>query len=761
MAKRVYHNRRKTKRPWLDKTRIMVLLGLTLIAVGVATLWAYVSSAQGPLVAAWLIFLDQSLGWARYLIPLLLFGLGVWTIRQGNKRPWRWPWLELTGAFVILIVALALTSLLFDNPLVATQASAGGTVGRMVGTGVRVLVGQPSAIILLLVCGIAGLILILHIPFKSVVWSVGIVLVWVASLFQRFGFLVARGWRWFKHMVERKPQAVKLSAILPIAQGPAHPEAATTHPAGIKKTLTTSPQRKEGTDPSSDVEEVNTDGNIRGITSWVLPSVADMLLVRQDSQMSLGDIRNKARIIEETLRSLGVPATVVEVNPGPVVTQFGIEPGFVERYGRDGEVQRSKVKVSRIAALSNDLALALAASPIRIETPVPGKGIVGLEVPNGLLATVGLRGVIESTEFKALDARLALAIGRDVSGGAVVADLAKLPHLLIAGATNSGKSVCLNAIISCLLLHNTPDELKLVLVDPKRVELSQYDGIPHLLAPVVVERERVISVLNWLTREMDRRYRVFSAAGARNIGVYNESAQKNGEEKLPFIVLVIDELADLMIVSPEDVERAVCRLAQMARATGIHLVIAIQRPSVDVVTGLIKANFPARIAFAVTSQVDSRVIIDSPGADKLLGRGDALLMAPDSPQLARVQGCYVSEGELSRLVQFWKAQVVSPAPNTAPQNASGPGLQQTLWPLEPAGNEPDQADELILARAREVIRREGRASVTLLQRNLGIGYTRASRLIDQLEREGLIGPATGTSKAREIKTENTEEKSIE
>jgi S-DNA-T family DNA segregation ATPase FtsK/SpoIIIE len=260
---------------------------------------------------------------------------------------------------------------------------------------------------------------------------------------------------------------------------------------------------------------------------------------------------------------------------------------------------------------------------------------------------------------------------------------------------------------------------------------------------------------------MDRRYRVFSAAGARNIDVYNESAQKNDEEKLPFIVLVMDELADLMIVSPEDVEHAVCRLAQMARATGIHLVIATQRPSVDVVTGLIKANFPARIAFAVTSQVDSRVILDNPGADKLLGRGDALLMAPDSPQLARVQGCYVSEGELSRLVQFWKAQVASPAPTATPQNASGPGLQQTLWPLEPAGNEPDQADELILARAREVIRREGRASVTLLQRNLGIGYTRASRLIDQLEREGLIGPATGTSKAREIKTENTEEKSIE
>ncbi|MHB1355858.1 MAG: FtsK/SpoIIIE family DNA translocase [Anaerolineae bacterium] len=760
MAKRVYHNRRKSTHRWLDKTKVMVGLGLMLIVIGVATLWAFVSSIQGPLVSTWLTFLNHNLGWAAYLIPFLLSGLGVWIIRQGGKRPWRWPWLAITGAFIVLVVALALTSLLFDNPLSASQSGVGGALGRMVGAGVRALVGQAIAIILLLLCGVTGFALVLHIPLKSVVWFVGTALVWVASLFQRLGFLAARGWRWFKQGVERKVPAAKPPASLPISQKPLLSEASSTQKVGASSP-TSNPKAKDRVGTSLEIGEEGSEGGTRGVASWVLPSVADMLLVRQDSQMSLGDIRTKARIIEETLRSLGVPATVVEVNPGPVVTQFGIEPGFVERLGRDGEVQRAKVKVSRIAALSNDLALALAASPIRIEAPVPGKGIVGLEVPNGLHATVGLRGVIESPEFKAVNGKLTLALGRDVSGGAVVADLAKLPHLLVAGATNSGKSVCLNAIISCLLLHNTPDELKMVLVDPKRVELSQYNGIPHLLAPVVVERERVMSVLNWLIREMERRYRVFATVGARNVGVYNERALKNGEEKLPYIVLVMDELADLMIVSPEDVEHAVCRLAQMARATGIHLIIAVQRPSVDVVTGQIKANFPARIAFAVTSQVDSRVIIDSPGADKLLGRGDSLLMAPDSPQLARVQGCYVSEGELGRLVQFWKAQITSQPTAVTPLNASGPVIQQTLWPLEPSGGEPDQADERILSQARDVIRREGRASVTLLQRNLGIGYTRASRIIDQLEREGLIGPATGTSKAREVIMANTHEKQKE
>ncbi|NLG51804.1 MAG: DNA translocase FtsK, partial [Chloroflexi bacterium] len=343
---------------------------------------------------------------------------------------------------------------------------------------------------------------------------------------------------------------------------------------------------------------------------WVLPPIADILAETDETEVSLSDIREKTHIIEETLRSLGVPVTVVEVNPGPVVTQFGLEPGYIERRDRDGKVKRVKVKVSRISALSNDLALALAASSIRIETPVPGKGIVGLEIPNNETAVVGLRGIMESEQYRSISSRLAIGFGRDVSGAAVADDLSKLPHLLIAGATGSGKSVCMNTLVACLLCRNTPDDLRMLMVDPKRVELSLYNGIPHLLAPVIVELDRVVGVLTWVTNEMDRRYKEFAKVGARNIQTYNRMVEARGERKLPYIVVFIDELADLMMVAPEDVERLICRIAQMARATGIHLVIATQRPSVDVVTGLIKANFPARIAFAVTSQIDSRVILD-------------------------------------------------------------------------------------------------------------------------------------------------------
>ena len=420
-----------------------------------------------------------------------------------------------------------------------------------------------------------------------------------------------------------------------------------------------------------------------------------MLAESEETPLSLSDIREKTHTIEETLRSLGVPVTVVEVNPGPVVTQFGLEPGYVERRDREGKIKRSKVKVSRIAALSNDLALALAAAPIRIETPVPGKGIVGLEVPNLEKSTVGLRGVIESDQFRSLNSRLGVGFGRDVSGEAVVDDLTDLPHLLIAGATGSGKSVCINALVACLLYHNTPDDLKMLMIDPKRVELSVYNGIPHLLAPVVVEVDRVVGVLGWVAREMDRRYKVFARVGARNIESFNEMSAARGETHMPYIVVFIDELADLMMAAPDEVERSICRIAQMARATGIHLVIATQRPSVDVVTGLIKANFPARISFAVTSQVDSRVILDTPGAEKLLGRGDALYMASDSPKLLRVQGCWVSDGEINRLVEFWKGQAQGRLPVATLQAessaAQGPPCNSPsgrIWPPGPETRRP-------------------------------------------------------------------------
>ncbi len=463
-------------------------------------------------------------------------------------------------------------------------------------------------------------------------------------------------------------------------------------------------------------------------------------------EISQSEIRERVRIIEETLASFGVPARVVEVNQGPTVTQFGVEPGYVERKDEKGQIRRSKIKVSRISALANDLALALAASPIRIEAPVPGRSIVGIEVPNAQTSLVGLRGVMESEAFRSMTSKLRIALGQDVSGQAVVADLAAMPHLLIAGATGSGKSVCINSIIACLLLNNTPDDLRLIMVDPKMVELVPFNGIPHL-SPVVVDLERVVGVLKWATREMDRRYKLLSKAGARHVDAYNRVAASRGEKPLPYIVVIIDELADLMMVSPEEVERSICRIAQMARATGIHLVIATQRPSVDVVTGLIKANFPARISFAVTSQVDSRVILDTPGAEKLLGRGDMLFMSPDSSKLQRLQGCFVSDAELTRLVNHWKGMHAV----TEPQPAEV--VQPSLWgDMEPVqiGQGEEAEEDALLERAIEEVRAANRASISLLQRRLRIGYSRAARLIDILEERGIIGPEEGPARTRRV-----------
>jgi len=390
-------------------------------------------------------------------------------------------------------------------------------------------------------------------------------------------------------------------------------------------------------------------------------------------------------------------------------------------------------------------ALALAASPIRIEAPVPGRAVVGIEVPNSEISLVALRTVLESESFRRINGPLPIALGQDVAGNPIATDLATMPHLLIAGATGSGKSVCVNSIIASLLCTRTPDEVQFIMIDPKMVELTTYNGTPHLRAPVVIELERVVGVLNWATREMDDRYKEFNRARARNIEAYNRQLVAKGKKPLPYVVVVIDELADLMMVAADEVERSICRIAQMARATGIHLVIATQRPSVDVVTGLIKANFPARISFAVTSQVDSRVIIDSPGADKLLGRGDMLFMAPDSSKLVRLQGCYVSDNELGALVRYWKGARLTqgtPQPEAV--------VQQQMWQeIEAVQIQAAQEDEL-LPRAIAIVQEHKRASISMLQRQLRIGYSRAARLIDTMERQGIIGPEPGGSRSREV-----------
>jgi S-DNA-T family DNA segregation ATPase FtsK/SpoIIIE len=480
-----------------------------------------------------------------------------------------------------------------------------------------------------------------------------------------------------------------------------------------------------------------------GSQTWRLPVVADVLEQGSEQDFSQDLLRKQSRTIEETLASLGAPVKVKEINRGPTVTQFGVEPLFITTRGD----KTTKVKVSKIVSLADDLALALSAQRIRVEAPIPGKGLVGIEVPNMEPAVVALRDVMESEGFGRLKGTLRLALGQDVSGQAVSADLRSMPHLLIAGTTGSGKSVCINAVIAALLLQNSPDTLRLLMVDPKRVELTQYGGIPHLLAPVIVDVERVVPALRWVMREMDSRYRRFADIGARNIDDFNRRVVRAGEQAIPYIVVVVDELADMMMQAPEETERVICRLAQMARATGIHLIIATQRPSVDVVTGLIKANFPARIAFAVASSVDSRVILDSPGAERLLGRGDMLFVPPDAAQPLRLQGTFVSDDELGKLIQHWRNAVepgkaVEPTLSMPPLVAAPePGLAPVQPALFPELEEPpagQQFEDPLLPTAVEVLLAENRASVSLLQRRMRIGYTRAARLMDLLSDMGMV-----------------------
>ena len=488
-------------------------------------------------------------------------------------------------------------------------------------------------------------------------------------------------------------------------------------------------------------------------------------ILRKGAEQDVNDeiLLDKARVIEDTLSSFGAPGKVVEVNPGPVITQFGVEPDYL--INRSGK--KTRVKVGSIARLDADLALALAARSIRIEAPVPGRGFVGIEVPNDDVALVSLYDIMDSPEFKHIDSKLRIALGLAVDGTPVAADLTAMPHLLIAGTTGSGKSVCVNAIIACLLLSNTPDDLQFIMVDPKRVELTGYNGIPHLVAPVVVELERIVGVLQWVQREMDERYRKFAAITARNIEDYNKKIGP-GERKMPYYVVVVDELADLMMLAPDETERLLARLAQMARATGIHLIISTQRPSVDIITGLIKANFPARIAFAVASSVDSRVILDQPGAEKLLGRGDMLFQSPDAAAPVRMQGVFVSDDEINRITRYWKALPVddanapesrelfksAPAGTGSARRKSSQPAQRALWDEEQvpgsSGDDGGSDGDDMYEEALDLVQRLGKASISLLQRRLRIGYTRAARLIDMMEAEGIVGPAASGSKPREV-----------
>jgi S-DNA-T family DNA segregation ATPase FtsK/SpoIIIE len=506
--------------------------------------------------------------------------------------------------------------------------------------------------------------------------------------------------------------------------------------------ITKPPVRAESRQVAQDVwRRYGESTSLAIVDGWKMPPI-DILDKSQEVEFNEADNSQRARVIEEALASYGVSAKVVQINVGPTVTQFGIEPGWdiktkrVSDKDKDGntssreeEVSRTRVKVERITSLANDLALALAAPTIRIEAPVPGKSIVGLEVPNKIYSTVSLRSVIETNQFQKIlsKSKLAMALGKGAGGEAVSDDLAKMPHLLIAGATGSGKTVCLNAVICCLLMNNNPYDAKLVLVDPKRVELTPFNSLPHLAAPVIVDTDKALSAMRWLNAEMDNRYKKLASSGARNIEAYNRG--KNGQEKMPGLILVIDELADLMMAGFDEVEHILCRLAQLARAVGIHLVVATQRPSVDVITGLIKANFPTRISFAVTSQVDSRTILDMVGAEKLLGRGDMLFAPTEAAKPKRLQGCYVSDPEVERLVYFWNSQ--------KREEVSALKIEDILaggsFKKEPAAEDPLMESVRQLARDHHQ-----QISASFLQRKLNIGYPRAARLFDRFKDE--MGP---------------------
>lgn len=710
-------------RPTWDEIVITKLLpwrveiaGLALLLAALLTLFGSVGLFDSAGLASWSRLLRQLAGWGVFPLCLSLAVTGMHVALRRVARPYRvWPG-QVIGFELILLAALPLSHLLLGGSLAsALEGRAGGVIGWALAEPLVDFLGP-------LLAGTLHLTLLL----------------WGSALMLRF--------TWYDAILVLRRASFKLRRwARQIEPGPAAPR-----PAATPRAATQLPQEPVPAAPrpaykdmadeliiiddsAADDGHAAASGQSRRRSRRLPPLNAletgiPIVLTREE-------IDEKKRLIEQCLLDFGLPATVTEIRRGPAVTQFGVQPGYVEKPGPDGEIKAHKVRVGQIAALQKDLALVLAAPRLRVEAPVPGRGIVGIEVPNSQTAVVRLRSLLEAELFHRLNSPLALGLGYDVAGAPVVTDLAKLPHLLIAGTTGSGKSVCMNALIACLVLNNTPEQLRLVMIDPKRVELIRYNGLPHLLGRVEVEGDRVLGVMRWLTAEMDRRYEMFAAVGARHLADYNRKIGRLKEQppaalqplaKLPHIVVLIDELADLMATYGADVERTLCRLAQMARATGMHLVVATQRPSTDVITGLIKANFPARASFAVTSSIDSRVILDSVGAEQLLGRGDMLFLSPDASAPTRVQGCFVSDHEVETIVGHWqKASPDAPA-SVAPWEDLI--ARQSLI---------DETDEM-LEQAVALAQKYDAISTSLLQRRLRVGYPRAARLMEALYEMGMV-----------------------
>ncbi|MEK6226672.1 MAG: DNA translocase FtsK 4TM domain-containing protein [Chloroflexota bacterium] len=696
---------------------------------------------QGAVLQWWRSALFALLGWAAWLVPLALgaIALELWFgfVRRETVLP-------ILGGLVVVVALLGLTRHYVRDDV------AGGFVGGALAKAAAGLFGQIGAPIALGALLLVGVVIAANRTIADLwkpVWrqrpEIGglkpgtLIPGGTATRFDRFldddeAEEPAQPVR--IHIREEKPTR----AVAAQAPKPSLPGGAGTL-TGPSATAWRGPSAPES---QSDRDRVPFAVSTAGLASaavvaegvlhadppekpWVLPAIDEL---DQGSAARSGKdelIRNK-RVIEETLSHFGIAATIVDVFVGPVVTRYELKPA-------------AGVKLSRIEALSDDLALALAARTLRIEAPIPGKSVVGIEIPNLAIGLVSVRDVAESAEFKGSPSKLTVALGKDVAGGAIVTDLAKLPHLLIAGQTGSGKSVCIGAILTSLLLQSTPDEVRILIGDLKRVDFPGFNGVPHLVVPVMHDSPQILNALYWTTSEMDRRYRLFARANARNIASYNE--KHTGQDRVPYVVFIIDELADLMLQAPIQVEKQITRVAQLARATGIHLVLGTQRPSVDVITGLIKANVPARIAFATASAVDSRTIIDMTGAEKLLGRGDMLWLAPDAAKPVRAQGAFVSDAEIEQVIRHWRQQ------REAQYDMSILEDKERARVREDGG---DEIDDDRYEEAVEIVQRAGQASVSMLQRKMTIGFARAGRLIDIMEQNGVIGPSQGPGKMREV-----------
>lgn len=637
--------------------------------------------------------LSQFFGFDRFLVPIVFIMIGATLAYPERGTFSAWNYLGLFFFFLSFNAALNLILINRPEPFTQDLATAGGYLGQFLGLMLPHFVGYWGSLVINISLLIVSIMLVFNTSLHSLTRAHTHLTGWFGSLIKKS--------KETKEMVElndddkeddEEDEELETEEIEEEHSFRASPVAAKVAPEIV---LATSKRRQ------------------------IIPPLT--LLDRSNSKAQSGDIERNKQIIEKTFGEFGIDVEMGDTAVGPTVTQYTLRPS-------------QGIKISRIVGLQNDLALALAAHPIRMEAPIPGKSLVGIEVPNTKVATVALRDLLESKQYKNRTSMLSVPLGKDVSGNSMVIALDKMPHLLVAGATGSGKSVCLNTIILSLLYQNGPDELKLVIIDPKRVELTAYAGIPHLLVPPITNVDDTVNALKWTVREMDRRLDSLSKFGARNIDDYNARV----EERMPKIVIVIDELADLMSSSGREVEATIVRIAQMARAVGIHLVLATQRPSVDVITGLIKANIPGRVAFAVASQTDSRTILDQAGAEKLLGRGDMLFTSAELAKPRRLQGAFVSSDELERVVSFLKQK-------------GEPDYNMAITEITKAGtvfDNPDESDPL-LDECVQVVLRAGKASTSLLQRRLRIGYSRAARIMDLLENAGVIGESDG-SKPREV-----------